>query len=165
MSQVHRQQRLQRAAIAMTAAEADHFLQGRRTMSLATIGLDGRPHVVAMWYGFVRGSLGFLTYQGSQKHRNLLRDPRATCLVEDGEVYEELRGTQLAGRAEVIDDEEGRLELLTNVAERYQGALDLRGRQWLLDRLPRRIAVRLEIEHVVSWDHRKLAHGLGVHDR
>ena len=87
----------------------DRFLRDRHTMALATTGPSGPPHVVAMWYGFVDGAPGFLTYRGSQKYKNLVREPEVTCLVEDGDVYEELRGVQLLGRAEPVDDEDRKL--------------------------------------------------------
>jgi len=149
----------------MAPDEVDRFLRGRHTMALATTGPSGRPHLVAMWYGFVDGSPGFLTYRGSQKYKNLLRDPEVTCLVEDGDVYEELRGVQLLGRAETIGDEGRRLELAYSVTERYQGPLDEDRRDLVRERMAKRLAVRVEVERVVSWDHRKLVRADGVRDR
>ena len=58
-----------------------------------------------MWYGFTPdGRLGFETFAKSQKIQNLRRDPRITALVEDGDVYEQLRGVELVGTAEVTED-------------------------------------------------------------
>ena len=79
-----------RDMIKMTAEEVDAFLHERHTMSVATIGPDGRPHVVAMWYGFLDGKPAFETYRKSQKVKNLERDPRMTCLIEDGDRYDQL---------------------------------------------------------------------------
>jgi PPOX class probable F420-dependent enzyme len=158
-------ERTQRASIAMAPDEVDRFLRGRHTMALATTGPSGRPHLVAMWYGFVDGAPGFLTYRGSQKYMNLVRNPEVTCLVEDGDVYEELRGVQLLGRAEAIGDEDLRLELAYSVTERYQGPLDGDGRTVVRERMAKRLAVRIDVERVVSWDHRKLVRGDGVRDR
>ena len=50
-----------------------------------------------MFYALLDGRIAFWTYRTSQKARNLARDPRLTCLVEDGEDYFELRGVQVAG--------------------------------------------------------------------
>lgn len=147
----------QRGSVAMTPAEVDELLHGRRTMSLATIRADGRPHLVAMWYGFIDGDPSFLTYRGSQKYRNLERDPRVTCLVEDGESYDELRGVQLFGRAEVVTDEAGRMAIACSVTERYQGPLDEAGRAAVGAGIVKRVAFRVRVDEVVSWDHRKLA--------
>ena len=148
--------RHQRSVVAMDEAEVDAFLHGRHTMALATMGPGGRPHLVAMWYGFVGGAPGFLTFRGTQKYRNLQRDPQVTCLVEDGKAYDELRGVQLLGRAEVLEDEDRRLELAYDVTERYQGALDDAGRAAVRAQITKRLAVRIEVEDVVSWDHRKM---------
>jgi PPOX class probable F420-dependent enzyme len=149
----------------MAPDEVDRFLRGRHTMALATTGPGGRPHLVAMWYGFVDGAPGFLTYRGSQKYKNLLRDAEVTCLVEDGDVYEELRGVQLLGRAEAIGDEDRLLEPAYSVTERYQGPLDEDGRALVGERMAKRLAARIEVERVVSWDHRKLVRGDGLRDR
>src|SRR5262249_26523017 len=42
--------------------------------------------------------------------------PRATCLVETGEDYFELRGVQVAGRARRVEDPAGGLEIGRGVA-------------------------------------------------
>ena len=83
----------QRDVIRMTEQEVDEFLLGRHTMSLATINHDDTVHLVAMWYGFLEGCVAIETKTKSQKVRNLRRDPRMTCMVEDGDSYEELRGS------------------------------------------------------------------------
>ena len=45
----------------MTEEEVDGFLRLPLTMALATVSANGQPHLAAMWYGFVDGSLGFDT--------------------------------------------------------------------------------------------------------
>src|SRR5947209_15049869 len=93
-----------REQIRMSEDEIQAFLDEQRTMAVATIGRDGFAHVVAMWYVLVDGKLAFWTYAKSQKALNLRRDHKATCLVEAGEGYNELRGVQIKGRATLIDD-------------------------------------------------------------
>src|SRR6266480_5606707 len=105
----------------MTRREVDEFLLGRHTMSLATINHDATVHLVAMWYGFLEGCVAIETKTKSQKVRNLRRDPRMTCMVEEGDRYEELRGVELVGTAEIIDDPARMYELGISVFERYQG--------------------------------------------
>src|SRR5437879_169366 len=75
----------QRAQVVMTPEEIDGFLRAGRNMTVASLGPDGHPHLVAMWYGFVDGSICFETKSKSQKAVNLRRDPRVSCLIEDGE--------------------------------------------------------------------------------
>ncbi len=57
-----------------------------------------------MWYGFYEGKPAFETFTKSQKILNLRRDDRISVLVEDGDAYEKLRGVEIVGRGEVIDD-------------------------------------------------------------
>jgi PPOX class probable F420-dependent enzyme len=145
-----------RQLVAMTEEEVAAFLGLRLTMSLATNGADGWPHVVAMWYGFLDGAPGFLTYRSAQKYRNIQRDPRVGCLVEDGDRYDNLRGVMLRGRAEVVEDEDERLSLATNIVARYQGPLDPAGVDGVRASIAKRLAVRIQVQDVASWDHGKL---------
>src|SRR5437868_14836137 len=109
----------QRDLIKMTPAEVDAFLAERHSMTMSTISRDGSIHSVAMWYGFLEGAVAFETKAKAQKVTNLRRDPRLTCLVEDGESYDELRGVSLVGRGEIIDDPDRLWELGVSVFERY----------------------------------------------
>src|SRR2546422_1976029 len=104
----------------MSPGEVDDFLHGRHSMAVATIGADGRPHVVAMWYGFLDGKPAFETYRKSQKVVNLQRDPRMTCLVEDGDRYDLLRGVELIAKGTIIGDPEPLRVIARSLFERYE---------------------------------------------
>jgi PPOX class probable F420-dependent enzyme len=145
-----------RELIRMTESEVDEFLHGRHTMCVATIGASGHPHVVAMWYGFHEGRPAFWTYAKSQKILNLRRDPRLTCLVEDGEDYAELRGVELVGSGRVVEDRDVVQQIGESVYERYFGALDDAGREAVTVMGAKRTAVVVEADRVVSWNHGKL---------
>ncbi|WP_197747047.1 pyridoxamine 5'-phosphate oxidase family protein [Mycobacterium conspicuum] len=138
----------------MSAGEVDDLLATARTMSLATLGSGGWPHVVAMWFAVHDGSITFMAFRRSQKCRNLAHDDRVTCLVETGTHYDELRGVQIRGRAvEVVGDK--RLPAACAVARRYSdGPVDP-------DEVARQIRARVVYAvtpiATVSWDHRKLA--------
>jgi PPOX class probable F420-dependent enzyme len=148
-----------RDQIRMTAEEVDGFLHERQTMSVATIGRDGRPHLVAMWYGFLDGAPAFWTYGKSQKVANLRRDPRLTCLVEDGDRYDRLRGVELVGTGTLLEDGGSVRAVGESVHERYTGPLDGDARERISRVGAKRVAVRIDVQHVVSWDHRKLGGG------
>ena len=146
-----------RDQIKMTPEEVDAFLQEQRTMSIATIGKDGRPHLIAMWYTFLDGVPCFWTFAKSQKVVNLRRDPRITCMVEAGDTYDQLRGIELIAHANITDDEAEVLRFGVAEFERYQG---IKVNEALLPQVQRmankRVVVKIEVERVVSWDHRKL---------
>jgi PPOX class probable F420-dependent enzyme len=145
-----------RELIKMSPEEVDEFLSGRRTMNVATIGPSGHPHLVAMWYGFLDSKPAFWTYARSQKVVNLRRDPRLTCLVEDGDRYEELRGVELVGTGTIVEDREKVMELGENIYERYFGPVDDSSRPVIAQMGAKRVAVQIQVSRVVSWDHRKL---------
>ncbi|HEX8580836.1 MAG TPA: TIGR03618 family F420-dependent PPOX class oxidoreductase [Acidimicrobiales bacterium] len=145
-----------RDLIRMSAEEVDAFLAGRHSMSVATVGPGGAIHLVAMWYGFLDGAPAFWTYARSQKVRNLERDPRCTCLVEAGQAYGDLRGVELVGRGEVLADRAAVLAVGRSVWERYTGPWDDAAAAAVAAVGAKRVAVRLDVERVVSWDHTKL---------
>jgi PPOX class probable F420-dependent enzyme len=148
-----------RAQIVMSLAEVEAFLRGRHTLSVATNGPDGHPHVVAMWYGFVDDRVAFWTFGKSQKVANLRRDPRLTALVEAGESYSELRGVELVGTGRIVEDHDTIMRIAISVAERYYGPASAEGEAlaFLEAQARKRVGVVVDVERVVSWDHAKLA--------
>jgi len=146
-----------RDLIRMTDDEVDAFLHERQTMNIASFGPDGNIHLVAMWYGFLGPNPAFETFAKSQKVLNLRRDPRITVLVEDGDVYEELRGVEIVGKAIVHDDREPLMAVAANVVERYFPIDDPSDIPAIAEALAtKRVCIEIVPEKVVSWDHHKL---------
>jgi hypothetical protein len=98
----------------------------------------------------------FWTYAKSQKIANLRRDPRITCLVEAGETYEELKGVELVGTAELVEGRDAVLAIGRSVFERYTGPWDDSVGPGLEQVGAKRVGVKVRVERVVSWDHGKL---------
>jgi PPOX class probable F420-dependent enzyme len=146
----------QRDLIRMTDEEIDAFLHERRPMTMCTINHDGSIHAVAMWYGFVDGAIAIETKAKAQKAVNLGRDARITLLMEDGDYYEELRGVELVGQAEILEDPDKIWELGVNLFERYYGSYTEELRPFVETMLNKRIVAKINVERTVSWDHRKL---------
>lgn len=148
-----------REQIKMTPDEVTAFLDGPRTMNLATHNHDGTIHLVAMWYGFLPdGTIGFETFARSQKAQNLRRDPRVTALVEAGDRYEVLRGVELVGTMELTDDTDTLMAIATSVLARYHPEVAEADRPAVAEMVIRkRVAMLLRPERTVSWDHAKLA--------
>ena len=154
-----------RDRIRMSDEELRAYLAEGRTLQVASVGRDGRPHLVPMWYAVDdEGCVVFTTYGSSQKVRNLERDPRVTLLVEDGAVYDELRGVMIEGEAEVVDDVEYTRDVMRLVGTKYYGERrgDAAGARSLPDRkraIPKRVVVRVRPQRTTSWDHSKLLNG------
>ena len=150
-----------RDQIRMTEGEVRDFLANAQTIVINSIGADGVPHPMPMWFGVEDdGAIVMTTFRKSQKVKNLERDPRVSLLVEDGTVYSELRGVVIYGKAELIDDTDRVLDTLSTVAMANQPDVDEEGmkavRQGLLATAKKRVGIRIRPERVVSWDHRKL---------
>jgi len=151
-----------RDQIRMTGAELRAFLDEQRIVQVATIGPNGRPHLVPLWYVVEDGDgdpvLRGWTFAKSQKARNLERDPHATIAVDDGVQYQELRGVTMECDVEVASDPETVASYGMALFERYGpgGELAPEVREMVLSQARKRIGLRFLPTKVVSWDHRKL---------
>ncbi len=155
----------------MSDAELAAFLAQERTVTCATTGPRGWPHLMPLWYVLREAPAGepgprlwAWTYAASQKVRNLERDARATLQVEAGEEYRQLRGVMLECDV-LVHRELGPVEALgQEIFARYAAP---RGRPPAQE-LPvevgamveRQAAKRVALEFVerrrTSWDHSKL---------
>jgi PPOX class probable F420-dependent enzyme len=148
-----------RDQIRMGEAEIAAFLEEQRTVVVATIGRDGWPHLMPLWYVLREGHLWSWTYAKSQKVRNLERDPRVTLQVEAGEQYHELRGVMVKARAVIHRDVETVAAFGVELFERYTATSPLPPEVDAMVRAqaPKRVALQFApAEPAVSWDHGKL---------
>ena len=111
----------QRNQIVMTDEEITDFVARSRTGTLATVGQDGQPHLVAMWYGVVDGDIWIETKVKSQKVVNIRRNPRVSFMIEGGMTYDSLMGVSFEGVAEIYDDPDTIFKVGVSVWERYNG--------------------------------------------
>ena len=141
----------------MNDDEVRAFLDGRHVLNVATFNHDATIHLVAMWYGFLDGDIVFETFAKSQKVQNLRRDGRITVLVEDGDDYGELRGVEIVGTGEIIEEPNEILAVARDVIRRYHDLKpeDVDAAAELLAN--KRVGIRIRPERTVSWDHRKLS--------
>jgi PPOX class probable F420-dependent enzyme len=146
----------QRAQIVQSDEEIATFLEQNRVATMATVGPDGMPHLVAMWYAVIDGQIWFETKAKSQKAVNLRRDDRISVLIETGDTYDQLRGVSFEGRGVVVDDADALWQVGLSIWERYTGPYTEELRPFVEVMLHKRIAVRVDVERTRSWDHRKL---------
>jgi hypothetical protein len=159
-----------RDQIRMSDDELRAFLADQKVMTVATIGPNGRPHLMPLWYvphpeggrplesGGLKGSdppfsLSGWTYAKSQKARNLERDPRATVQVEHGVEYAELRGVMM--ECDVVLDRDAKPYGLA-LFRRYAGELDHDVEALVEKQAAKRVGLRFTPTRIVSWDHSKL---------
>jgi pyridoxamine 5'-phosphate oxidase-like protein len=176
-----------REQIRMSAAEVASFLSEERTVTCATIGPRGWPHLMPLWYVLRApnpspassspssssalaevgpgGRIWAWTYATSQKVRNLERDSRATLQVEAGEQYQELRGVMLECEAVVHRDIETVAALGQEIFRRYASprgeapvdALAPEVAAMVDKQAAKRVALEFVERRRATWDHRKLA--------
>jgi general stress protein 26 len=145
-----------RQQITMGGDEVLAFLEQSRTVTCATHGPRGWPHLMPLWYVLRDGRLWAWTFAKSQKARNIERDPRATLQVEAGEAYAELRGVMLECDVVVHRDVELVTELGVEIFTRYgEGSAD-EMRQMVERQAPKRIGLEFVELRRATWDHRKL---------
>jgi PPOX class probable F420-dependent enzyme len=152
-----------RPEITMSPEELRAFLDEERTVTCASIGPSGRPHLMPLWYVREGDEILCWTYAASQKVKNLERLPQATLQVEAGKKYEELRGVMLECDVEIVRDPARRLDIGVALAYRY-GAAPLDAPKDLVragaeKRGAKRVGLRFRPTRIVSWDHRKLGGG------
>jgi PPOX class probable F420-dependent enzyme len=146
-----------RAEIAMSATEVAALLAESRTVTCATVGRDGWPHLMPLWYVVRAGELWAWTYAKSQKVRNLERDPRCTLQVEVGHEYLELRGVMLACEAVIHRDLDTVAALGAEIAARYGGDdLTPELAAAMRAQAAKRVGLQFLERRRASWDHRKL---------
>ncbi|NVK81589.1 pyridoxamine 5'-phosphate oxidase family protein [Streptomyces morookaense] len=142
--------------IMMRPAELDAFLTAQRTCRLATVGPDGSPHVSPLWFAWDGQALWLYSLVRSRRWAALRSGPRVAAVVDDGREYGELRGAELAGRAEPVGEAPRKGEPCPELhcveglfADKYFGMATM-------PHDGRHAWVRLEPDRIVSWDFRKL---------
>jgi nitroimidazol reductase NimA-like FMN-containing flavoprotein (pyridoxamine 5'-phosphate oxidase superfamily) len=160
-----------REQIKMDDGQAAAFLKEERTVTCATVGLRGWPHLMPLWYvpreapaGESGPRIWAWTYGSSQKVRNLERDSRATLQVEAAEEYHELRGVML--ECDVVIHRElelvsalGRDILLRNSVPRGvtpPAGLPSEVRDVVAAQAVKRVGLEFIERRRATWDHRKL---------
>lgn len=143
----------------MSADEVHDFLAAGGTVQVALHGPDGYPDITPMWFVIDDQTLWMRTYGKSQKVLNARRDPRACALIETGDRYLELRGVQITGDLEIVDDVDRICWVAARLMVKYEGvaaehipALEVAYR----DRASKQVALGLPLDRIVSWDHRKM---------
>ena len=146
-----------RDAIRMTREEIDAFIDSRKSLQVGTLDRDGSIHLSTLWFAVADGRIVFETYTKSQKIRNLQRDNRITVLLEDGLVYEKLRGVMIKGNARLVSDPAEVHPLALEVMRRNQPDIPEELLSKAAEQMAtKRTAVIVEPLKVVSWDHTKL---------
>lgn len=124
------------------------LLGGTRTGVLATVRSDGRPHAAPLWFTLDGDDVVFTTGEATVKGRNLLRDGRATIVVDDG--APPFRFVIIEGRVDVVGDDPAELLRWTTIlGARYMG--EDRGAEYgRRNAVPSELLVRLRPDKIIA---------------
>lgn len=113
------------------------FLTERHLGSLTTLRADGTPHVVAIGFAYDRetGQVRIISSDGTQKVRNVERNPRAVVCQVDG-----LRWLALEGAARVNRKPDGVASAVVAFEARYRPAREN----------PKRVAIEIVVDRVLG---------------
>jgi nitroimidazol reductase NimA-like FMN-containing flavoprotein (pyridoxamine 5'-phosphate oxidase superfamily) len=137
--------------LSLSDDELEEYLRDQRTCRVATVGPGGDPHVVPLWFVWHGGALYLNSTLGNPTVENLLRNGRASAVVDDGERYDELRGAVISGAAERADGDSTLEEVDRLWSDKYLGGNPTPYRRW-----KDRVWLRLLPDQVASWDFRKI---------
>lgn len=137
---------------AMDAQEMRHRIKTASVARLATVGADGRPHIVPITFASADGSLYFAVdhkpkrTQNLQRLRNIARNPAVSVLVDHYEDdWAKLWWVRIDGSARVISaSQEGPEfeEAITLLTARYE--------QYRSNR-PGGPVVAIKVERMTGW--------------
>ena len=147
-----------RSEIQLSPEEQRELIASERVVVVSSLGRNGWPHSMPLWYVPRDGEIWIYTYAKSQKVKNLERDPRATLLVETGHEYSELRGVEIEAEAEIHRDLDTVFEMAKALTSRYAGGaqVDDAAAAALRAQARKRVAIQFAPVCVATWDHRKL---------
>ena len=117
------------------------FLATKEVVVLATLQGDGAPLAMPMWFLHDPAYLTMISVAGTQKVRNLRRDPRVCVVAESVSASGAISGVTVQGRAELLPDGPERRALAGRFLAKYDPRLERlwNGREMPADRVMFRI--------------------------
>jgi nitroimidazol reductase NimA-like FMN-containing flavoprotein (pyridoxamine 5'-phosphate oxidase superfamily) len=136
----------------MTQAEIHAFLDAKPGwIVLSTLGRDGYPHSVPVGYFRLGEDVYIGCRAGTQKIKNIERQPQVSLLLESGTTRQDLKGVMIQGHATVYTDAPTTLRL-SQAAARLRGVPEAD-----LPREPRPGVAYIKVEprRFITWDYDK----------
>jgi len=134
----------------MTDQEVKAFLDAKPGwIVLSTIGRDGYPHSVPLGYFRLGDDVYIGCRAGTQKIKNIERNPKVSLVLESGSSRQDLKGVMIQGHATVHTDPETALRL-SREAARLRGVAE--------DALPHEPRpgvsyIQVQPHRIISWDY------------
>jgi nitroimidazol reductase NimA-like FMN-containing flavoprotein (pyridoxamine 5'-phosphate oxidase superfamily) len=134
----------------MTNDEVNAFLDSKPGwIALTTIGRDGFPHTVPIGYFRLGDDVYIGCRAGTQKLKNIERNPRVSVMLESGRSMGDIKGVMIQGEATVFTAQDDILRL-SREAARLRG---VPGDQLPAEPRPGAAYIRVPRQKVISWDY------------
>ena len=135
--------------MSLDEARVQRFLGTKEIVLLATVQADGAPLAMPMWFLHDPAHLTMISVAGTQKVRNLRRDPRACVVAEGVSESGAICGVTVQGRVEFLSDGADRRALVARFLAKYEPRLE---RIWSGREMPRdRVMFRIVPAGVKVW--------------
>lgn len=146
-----------RQQIRMTPQEVDAFLTSHSVGILGTVDATGAPHMINMAYLYRDGEILFSSFAKAQKIVNLVRQPRASFLVEIPSPYHEIRGVLARGPVTMTDEFDAIYPMMEEIRLNTWRHSDAAQPEVNTAELAKkRVLCSLKPDHIASWDHSRL---------
>jgi PPOX class probable F420-dependent enzyme len=134
----------------LTKEEAHAYIDSRPGwIILTTIGRDGRPHSVPIGYFRVGDEVYIGCRAGTQKLKNIERNPNVTVLLQSGDSMQNIKGLMIQGTATVLTAPDDLLRLGREAAK-WRGVPE---EQWPKEARPGAAYIRVTPAKMISWDY------------
>ncbi|MEX1254717.1 MAG: pyridoxamine 5'-phosphate oxidase family protein [Dehalococcoidia bacterium] len=134
----------------LTKDEAHAFLDSRPGwLVLTTIGRNSYPHTIPVGYFRMGDDVYTGGRAGTQRLKNIERNPKVSALVESGKTMQEIKGLMIEGDAELVTEPSEVLPLMREAA-RQRGTPD---DQFPTAARPGVAYIRIRPRRYVSWDY------------
>ena len=134
----------------LTNDEVNAFLDSRPGwIALTTLSRNGYPHTIPIGY-FRDGDTVYIGCRaGSQKLKNIERNPHVSLMLESGTTMQDIKGVVIQGDATVVSDGPEMLRL-TRLAASRRGVPEA---QLPAAAPPGAAYIRIEPRKYISWDY------------
>jgi nitroimidazol reductase NimA-like FMN-containing flavoprotein (pyridoxamine 5'-phosphate oxidase superfamily) len=136
----------------MTRDEIHAFIDSRPGwVILTTLGKDGVPHTIPIGYFRIGDDVYIGGRDGTQKMKNVDRNPTVTILFQSGGTMQDIKGVMIQGTGAVIRTPEEFLEL-SRQAMKWRGVPE---GQWPSEARPGAAYIKVTPKKYISWDYSK----------
>ncbi len=121
---------------------------------VATVGPDGAPHVVPLWFVWREDAIYASLRRGGRTAANLRHEPRVALALERGRDWTELAGVVVHGVGSLLAPQDPLVRApISAWHEKYRPYLAGEGFRRLTEDLADLAFLRVEPLRVTGWDH------------